>query len=298
MVKKQVVALLRSNVHLRYLNLKQPVSWRCSVPFSSKYYDIQPSFAKPLVYKNSVWFFTGKLDVLRFDLNHERWDRVTTVFRGKWPFDSGIILIDRSSIFSVERYRNKLCVFGESLDEKSLFFVLNLDTLRWRKFDLMQKHANGDTVQMTPLGRISANVWVVEDQDKLFVMYGDTVVTTKERMIYSLVYADLWSFSFITETWTRERLRGNFPSPRLAMAHAYHSKLKKVIAFGGASWNERFFSAEQVEFVTHPHFGDTFVMDIDTLSWKQVVTRSFPAWRASARMLIDNADGKIYVYGG
>lgn len=290
---------LNSQYFHSYLDLKNPLWWNYSKPFSNEHCDVQPSLAKPLVHNDIVWFFSGNLDILRFNLVSETWGSVRTVFQGTWPFSSDGIAIAAFSVYNVERYKSKMCVFGASSKADSLFMVLDLKSLRWRRFDLMLTNSNCELTQSTPLGRCSGNVWVVEEEDRLYVMYGESLLDKAKRNFDAELYADLWSFSFNTELWTRERLRGNFPSPRLAMAHAYNNKIKKVVAFGGMTDGVPFLIVENGEPKTfHSYYADTFVMDTDTLLWKQVITRNFPAWRACARMLVDDTDGKIYLYGG
>jgi hypothetical protein len=46
------------------------------------------------------------------------------------------------------------------------------------------------------------------------------------------------------------------------------------------------------------YFGDTYMHDYNTNTWKQVLTRGFPSYRAQSNMMVDEATGKMYIYGG
>jgi hypothetical protein len=46
------------------------------------------------------------------------------------------------------------------------------------------------------------------------------------------------------------------------------------------------------------YFGDTYMHDHNTNTWKQVLTRGFPSYRAQSNMMVDEATGKMYIYGG
>ena len=138
----------------------------------------------------------------------------------------------------------------------------------------------------------------MEEDHKLYIMYG-SFLRKNLNSNFGENFDNIWSFSFKEEKWTRERLRGNFPSPRGGMACAYHTALKTVVSFGGVSdktaLNLYPKHGEEPETL---HCADTFIMDNKLMGWKQVITRNFPPWRACSRMLIDDADGKIYIYGG
>jgi hypothetical protein len=46
------------------------------------------------------------------------------------------------------------------------------------------------------------------------------------------------------------------------------------------------------------YFGDTFVWSPDSRAWRHVLTRGFPSYRAQASLLVDDATGKTYLFGG
>lgn len=278
--------------------MKEPTKWRPLNRFPLQFRAIQPSLAKPIVFYNHVWFFSGHKDILRFNLVTETWDSVRTKYRPEWPFVTDFFEMNNLCCYSVERYRNSMCVFGGSAYCDSLFMLLDLEKLTWRRLAVAPMLASKETSQDMPKGRGNGSTWVAEDEDKFFILYGD-FNRKGSNPLFGDIFENFWSFSFKTERWTRERIWGNFPSPRVAMATAYHSGLKQVVAFGGVSDRIAFnLTKDDDEECSNLHCADTFIMDNESMNWRQVLTRNFPAWRAGSRMLIDDADGKIYIYGG
>jgi hypothetical protein len=46
------------------------------------------------------------------------------------------------------------------------------------------------------------------------------------------------------------------------------------------------------------YYADTFIFNYATLSWKQVLTRGFPTYRAQSHLLSDPSTGKTFLVGG
>ena len=74
-------------------------------------------------------------------------------------------------------------------------------------------------------------------------------------------------------------------------------KLNETIVFGGYSpclmtdmgLNRHF---------NYLYYADTFVFNHTTSSWKQVLTRGFPTYRAQSHLLSNPSTGKTYLVGG
>ncbi|KAJ7488505.1 hypothetical protein B0H11DRAFT_2230039 [Mycena galericulata] len=79
---------------------------------------------------------------------------------------------------------------------------------------------------------------------------------------YSYGYGDLWSWDIKAETWTRERLHRNVPSPRAEMSCTYNEALDKVILFGGYSPTVPTWFDDIQDTVTYTYYADTFIADI------------------------------------
>jgi hypothetical protein len=46
------------------------------------------------------------------------------------------------------------------------------------------------------------------------------------------------------------------------------------------------------------YYADTFIFCHTSFSWKQVITRGFPTYRAQAQLVYDPTSGKTFLFGG
>lgn len=80
--------------------------------------------------------------------------------------------------------------------------------------------------------------------------------------------------------------------------------LDKVIVFGGYSPTVPTWLEDLQDTVTYTYYADTFVCDMSPtqnrapVSWRQVVTRGFPTYRAESTLLTDAKTGKTFLFGG
>ncbi|KAF8961955.1 hypothetical protein BDZ97DRAFT_1905393 [Flammula alnicola] len=168
---------------------------------------------------------------------------------------------------------------------------------------------------LSPGPRVNACSWVGKDKNKIFVMYGDA-----NRMGAQLARQAMLGHS--RGKWTREKIVGNAPSPRTEMAAVYNPILDKVVTFGGYSPSAPTFHRQNNELFHYSYYADTFICDfnnprsssvdpqgrasssrasaVDSIpsSWRQVLTRGFPTYRARAHLIVDPATGKTYLFSG
>jgi len=48
----------------------------------------------------------------------------------------------------------------------------------------------------------------------------------------------------------------------------------------------------------YAYFADTFIFDPSTFSWKHILTRGFPTYRALSQLITDPKTGKVLLFGG
>ena len=76
-----------------------------------------------------------------------------------------------------------------------------------------------------------------------------------------------------------------------------NSKLNKTIMFGGYSPCLMTDMGRDGCF-DFSYYADTFVFNHTTSSWKQVLTRGFPTYRAQSHLISDPSTGKTFLVGG
>ena len=240
--------------------------------------------------------------MLKFDLVQEQWKCVDTIWnsRESWPY-TGKIADD----YCMEVYEDKLYIFSgrDSYSYSSLgtnlHMCLDLKTLIWTKLGGTSDPRK--LIKGMPLFRQGAGSWVIPEEKRMYVLYGyaarPKTEEHKDRVDYQ--YTDLWSYHFTERSWKRERLRGNFPAPRSKMTCVYHPLLHSVIVFGGCNvrmpTNKSQFAGVDLGFT---NFADTFILNMKTRIWKQVLTHNIPHHRVYSQAHVDLATGNIYLYGG
>ncbi|GAC1589789.1 MAG: hypothetical protein NVS3B20_16860 [Polyangiales bacterium] len=104
------------------------------------------------------------------------------------------------------------------------------------------------------------------------------------------LFNDVWSFDFASETWTELKTNGTPPVPRANATIVVDAARKQLIVFGGNA------STSGTAFTP---LGDTFALDLQTLTWREVVAASAsPPKRLFHAMAIDDDAHVAYVFGG
>jgi N-acetylneuraminic acid mutarotase len=237
------------------------------------------------VWKDMAYVFLGSPTLFAFDLKAEKWRRLSAVLpEGRWPYAGGSL-----DSFSMQIYDDKLYVFGGTNFHRSLgcnnFMVLDLLTLRWKYL------GGSDRVEVTPKFpslRQHAGSWVVEEQQKMCILFGGVNRTgaalgdSPHGGVADWMYEDLWSYSFVTQEWEQERMFGNIPCPRTEHSTTFSTQLGRGVVFGGYSPLSPLLGpledTKQIRF-DFSYYADTFIWDPKTNNWSQVLTRSFPTYR-------------------
>ncbi|KII88507.1 hypothetical protein PLICRDRAFT_54338 [Plicaturopsis crispa FD-325 SS-3] len=252
---------------------------------------------KMQVHGHMVYLFRGNKTVWAFDLVAEKWTQIQTTFTGKWPYFRQLtehcveIFEDVMYVFSGDDARTDLGT--------NVFMALDLKTMKWT---YLGGHSESIATNEMPMLRRHASSWVVPAQKRLYILYGNICRSAAkmhnkpygDKEDYN--YEDMWSYSIPSKKWRRERLRGNFPSPRTEMACVYSESLGHTFVYGG--YNASTYCVVGNIGWEFAYYGDTFMLDPETLIWKHVVTRGFPSYRAQSQMMVDEATGKIYLFGG
>ena len=256
-------------------------------------------------WKDTAYLFYGSKKILTFDLVQEKWSSKTTKFSipGKsWPYFQDI-LID----YGMEIYKGKMYIFGGQDGLRQLgcnvFMCLDLGTLSW---EWLSGTSQPISTYDCPMLRVHPLTWILPSEDRLFVMYGN-VNRIGERVSnptgphgseIDYTYDDIWSYHIPRKTWTREKARGNYPSPRTEFSAIYNDKMDRVVAFGGYCGTTSTYLPERDANLGFAYYADTYVWHPKTGKWAQVLTRGFPTYRARGKLLFDAGSGKTYMFGG
>ncbi|KAJ7020192.1 hypothetical protein C8F04DRAFT_309083 [Mycena alexandri] len=263
-----------------------------------------------------AFLFTGMPAIPVFDMKRRKWDFMPTTFTPDehapdWPYPQ-LRLINYAAHVVGER----LYVFGgnhrDSIVGTDLLMELHIPPRRWRRLsgsEVPHPSSSG------PGPRMQCHSWVGKDMQRLFFMFGQAdrqaamIHKQAHGAFYSYGYGDLWSWDIKGEKWFRERLHGNVPSPRAEVACTYNEVLDKVIFFGGYSPTVPTWFEPIQDTVTYTYYADTFIGSMNPtassppskrppISWKQVLTRGFPTYRADSTLVTDSKTGKTFLFGG
>ena len=201
-----------------------------------------PSYTHPFlncqmaVHSGKAYLFRGLAAVDYFDLEHERWGRVSTHFlnarggRAEWPYketlaDYGVCVVAA---------RGTLYVFGGQYTRAigcNLFAALDIARRTWTLLS-----GTPDSVPLLPQydvpgPRKQHAMWADGAGERVYVMYG--MADRQAADLYQeefgsaegFVYDDCWSWDVAKKQWRRERVAGNMPCPRAEMSTCYVSRL-------------------------------------------------------------------------
>ncbi|KAL7275702.1 hypothetical protein RUND412_001344 [Rhizina undulata] len=259
------------------------------------------------VFDSKAWLFFGSRTLWVFDLVTETWNKKQTTFttlNGKnkqWPYVG-----DHLSDYAMEIWKGKMYVFGGQDGRMqlgcNLFMALDLEKLSWEH---LSGTSEAKATHDVPMLRVHPEAWVLPEEETLFIMYGNA-----NRMGEGLgssgqhgaecdyTYEDIWAYSFETKKWRREKTRGDYPSPRTEFSAVWNPCMKRTVVFGGyCGTTNTYFPDRGINF-TFAYYADTFLWDAETRKWCQVLTRGFPTYRAQSRLIVDEAAGKTYLFGG
>ncbi|KAJ6534132.1 hypothetical protein B0H19DRAFT_439818 [Mycena capillaripes] len=260
-----------------------------------------------VVHGDSAYLFTGRRDVDVFNLRTLTWSSLRTSFADsqRWPYPR-----DNIVDYAMQCVGGKIYVFGGAHQQSpvgcTLLMELDIATRTWTRLS--------GTVQPTtalyagPGPRRLPCSWVGKDKNTIFVLYGVAdrqaagLTNQPHGAVNSYAHDDLWAWDIAAGAWTQRRLVGNIPAPRSEMACTYNPVLDKVITFGGYTPTSPSHFARDVVYV-FSYYGDTFIYGTDTAnpaaaSWKHVLTRGFPTYRAQAQLVADPATGRTFLFGG
>ncbi|KAF9524626.1 hypothetical protein CPB83DRAFT_861014 [Crepidotus variabilis] len=276
-----------------------------------------------------AYLFTGRSSVDFYDLRTQAWGTISTKFHHAgqsdtaaginsgstpWPYPKGQLTDSAQQLAG-----NKLYVFGGTHGTTSigcnLFVVLDLKTRTWRRLSGSVMPTK-DSDPSIPGPRKTPCSWVDPTNDTFYLIGGecDRMGAKYSGEIHGGDHGhgfnDFWSWKSGGDCWKRERWVGNIPCPRSEAACVYNPKVNKTILWGGYNPNmPTAFPDHGVSF-SFSYFADTFVYDgtpntsesqLDTTSpqrWRQVITSSFPTYRAQSMLFADPISGRTFLYGG
>ncbi|KAJ7243080.1 hypothetical protein C8J57DRAFT_1367162 [Mycena rebaudengoi] len=261
-----------------------------------------------------AYLFTGGVRLDVFNLKTNTWSSIMTSFESSWPYAQNQV-----TDYAMQCVRKKIYVFGGthflSPVGCDLLMELDIETRRWKRLSGFAQPKTANYSRPGP--RELAASWVGKDQNNIFFLYGiaDRLAAKLHSQLHgaytSYGHDDLWCWNIKAAQWAQKRLMGNTPSPRGEMACTYNAKLDKVIVFGGYSPTVISVFPDHNTPTAFSYYADTFMYGTDSDSdsqataslckeatWKQVLTRGFPTYRAQAHMVSDPATGKTFLFGG
>jgi len=259
------------------------------------------------VWEDKAYMFVGTTQIYIFDLEKEIWSSMQTSLPGKkWPYSRM-----KFQSFSTAILDGKLYVFGGDDGDVALGMnVLMALDLKKKVWDHISGTSDHKPQIYEPNLRMLCGFFAVPELKKLYVLYGTanrTAASDRRQPgggLHDYTYDDFWTFDLVTRKWQRERLRGNFPSPRTEFSYAYIPSMKRVIVYGGYHGSLTTVDTGPGVIGTGPtqfpfsYFGDTFIYDPFTNVWKQGIVKGFPSYRAMSSILYDPGHEKILLFGG
>ncbi|RPA83985.1 galactose oxidase [Ascobolus immersus RN42] len=259
------------------------------------------------VYNDKAYVFYGSPTLQVFDLRTEKWSTLATVLVGKrWPY-----VRNSSSEHALEVLNGKLYVFGgqDGRDQlgNNIFMVLDLSNNQWQYISGLSKPT---PTWKEPMLRVYPGSWADPIRNRFFLHHGNanrmSQLIKEPRGEHAAdqdhTYDDTWSYNPTTKQWIRENVTGNYPCPRTEHSLVFNKHLNGdkggVICFGGYSATTTTYIPEQNVNFTYAYFADTFLLDPETMVWRQVLTRGFPTYRAQHRLVVDPVTGRTFLFGG
>ncbi|KAI0659951.1 hypothetical protein C8Q70DRAFT_105866 [Cubamyces menziesii] len=286
------------------LDLVKMNGWRELPKYKERFLNSQMA-----VHNGKAYLFRGFETVDYFDLEKERWGSFETRFvdargrRQKWPYTKSL------TDYTVHIVNGKLYVFGGKYKRPigcNFFAVLDIAARTWKHLSGTQDNAPLIPQYDEPGARKNHASWVDGKGEKIYLIYGMAdrqgaqMFQAEFASSEGFVYDDCWSWDIKAERWQRERVSGNYPCPRAEMSACYNPVTNQAVMFGGYNPALPFYvEGSQVCFGFN-YFSDTFVLDYREPAprWKQVITGSFPTYRAQGQLLTDPATGRMYLFGG
>ncbi|KAH9947521.1 hypothetical protein B0H21DRAFT_708411 [Amylocystis lapponica] len=257
-----------------------------------------------MVHDDKAYLFKGKPILDYFDLITERWGQLRTSvvdIRGRrvpWPYTGYSV-----RNFTMQLVRGQLFVFAGAAPECmlgiNLLVALDFRTKKWTLLSGSTREPKADYTRPGP--RTSLGSWVNSQQDRIYILYG--AADKQAAGFYGQPHGRLLELGDPSEgvaaradDWKRA-----LPSGRNPNSNA-------TVVFGG--YNPRMPTdtkrSENPSLSTDYNFSlsfyaDTFILDHSVPSaptWKHILTRGFPTYRAGARLHTDPDTGRTFLFGG
>jgi hypothetical protein len=263
------------------------------------------------VWDNTAYLFHGRAShIWTFDLVAEKWQKKPTKWAGAraaWPYAG-----DRCDECALHVLDGVLYAFGGEDAQAdlgtSVLVALDLATMEWAHLGGTGRAVPALT---SPDLRRHPTSWVVPAERRLYVLYGHACRAAAKMHGKPHGNDDDAATATSPRRAPRPRPRGTVPSgsractaattPRSRPRPAARRRTTSRSAAQPCSSVPRARARSSLR-LTRPcsftYFGDTFVWSPETRAWRQVLTRGFPSYRAQASLLVDDATGKTYLFGG
>ncbi|KAI1787955.1 hypothetical protein LXA43DRAFT_975032 [Ganoderma leucocontextum] len=252
-----------------------------------------PSYSRPflncqmVVHDGKAYLFRGTSAVDYFDLERERWGRITTHFLNA----------------------RTLYVFGGSYARAigcNLFAALDIARRTWTLLSGTPDSVPLPAQYEVPGARKQHAMWADGQGERIYVAYGmadrQAADLYREEFASSegFTYDDCWSWDVARKEWRRERVAGNVPCPRAEMSLCYNPTINSTVMFGGYNPALPYYEESSGACYGFHYFSDTFILDHSSPAplWRHVLISSFPTYRAQGQLVADPATGKMFLFGG
>jgi hypothetical protein len=201
-------------------------------------------------------------DLWRFDISLEKWEEVND---GQNPGGR----TDHSMIF--EPSSSNIYLFGGS-DESNLFndvWIFNTSSELWELV-----HSGKGTA---PTPRRGCGM-IYDSEHHQILVFGGTD--------FSIYYNDIWKFDLLTKSWFKLTVGMPKPSVRTDLDMVYDGTNNYIYMFGGFDGTN--------------YRDDFWKFDVGIGAWSQITPLGLkkPLDRSFHKMIFDNQNGRIYLFGG
>jgi N-acetylneuraminic acid mutarotase len=105
----------------------------------------------------------------------------------------------------------------------------------------------------------------------------------KQAVFGEKVLNDTWLLDLESHTWSKVTTRQK-PPPRLTPGMIIDPESRQLILFGGLGKDQR--------------FGDTWIFNLETLSWEEITPSRSPSARSDVGMTLAEEQRRVLLYGG
>lgn len=225
------------------------------------------------------------LSLLSLVCADDNWRNVTGEFSGTFPdarfqFEMGVSSDKKSAILFGGRAAGWWDFFNDT-------HVMDLVNMQWKTLP--------NSAQVGPPARFLSGDFIYGDS--FYIFGGSTYIKVNESFQLQPVFNDTYRFNFNNNSWSV--LPNATISPEARYGFAMQVIGNKAYLFGGKEnciTHDAFEVCPPSIWMYEDQFNDTWVLNIDTMEWSQILTETAPSPRYMTASFA--YDGKFFVFGG